>query len=64
LKELNFFLLEQERLLKKEILTDNETEILKVLNDFIDNLPISLDTEVNAVYSKLKEFAKKIGKRE
>lgn len=48
-------------LLKKDTLNDNETAELLILNDFIDDLPFSTDSEVCDGFDKIIGFAKKIG---
>ena len=53
----------REKLLKKDNLSEKDKIKLNLLNEFVDNLPFSLDSDVNAGFDKIKEFAKKVGKK-
>ena len=51
------YLLSQPEILKKD------EEEVEILTSFADNLPLSLDSEINDGFAKMREFAKKIGKQ-
>ena len=62
LQELKILLKKREDLLRKETLSSLEDEELITLNDFVDNLPISLDSDINSGFQKIRDFANALGK--
>ena len=63
LTELNYFLDLRTKLLRKNNLNKKDVVVLNALNKFTENLPLSLDSDINSGFQEIKEFAKKISEK-
>ena len=61
LAELTELLEKRDTLLRKEVLTDTEKSELEILHEFVENLPLSLDSDTNNGFQIMRDYAKKIG---